>query len=96
MSICPTCGDGRPGQGEVSRLTHTPGARGGPVSREGMREMQPMTHDELKEAYESYFRLRMKDVDFARMVHELGPYGLVGLHNMLWCFFERGAQTIGN
>lgn len=58
--------------------------------------MTPMTHDELKEAYEVYFKLRMKDAKFAHMVHDLGHYELSRLHDMLWCFFERGSQTVGN
>jgi hypothetical protein len=53
------------------------------------------THDELKEAYEAYFALRMKDPQFGQFVHELGQYGLANLHNMLFTFFQAGATATG-
>jgi hypothetical protein len=52
-------------------------------------EPETMTKEAMKQAYEAYFKMRMNDPAFARYVHSLG-YGVTGLHNMLFIFFEAG------
>lgn len=50
------------------------------------------TADELKKAYEAYFKLRMEDPDFAEYV--IGQ-SINGLHNILFTFFRAGATSTG-